>query len=114
MAEEARSGPAPGPGRQSERVIVDVGSKSVYGEADVTIVGHGLEVARGDEEHGVFSAPEGSTSLVVGDPVALVPGYSPSTVNCYDAFHVIRDDVVVDVWAVIPRGPVHHGLAKPG
>jgi hypothetical protein len=40
-----------------------------------------------------------------------VPGYSPSTVNCYDAFHVVQDDVVVDIWPVIPRGPGHHGLA---
>jgi D-serine deaminase-like pyridoxal phosphate-dependent protein len=51
----------------------------------------------------------------VGDPVTLVPGYSPSTVNYYDAFHVVRDGVVVDIWPVIPRGPGHHGLAgRPG
>jgi D-serine deaminase-like pyridoxal phosphate-dependent protein len=100
--------------RRSEKVIVDVGSKSVYAPADVTIVGHDLKVFRFDEEHGIFAAPEGSTSLVVGDSVVLVPGYSPSTVNCYDAFHVVRDDVVIDIWPVIPRGPGHHGLAQPG
>ncbi len=100
--------------RQSERLIVDVGTKSVYDPADVTIVGHDLEVVRFDEEHGVFRAPDGSTALAVGDPVTLVPGYSPSTVNCYDAFHVVRDDVVVDIWPVIPRGPGHHGLAGLG
>lgn len=55
-----------------------------------------------------------STSRGFGDSVALVPGYSPSTVNCYDAFHVVRGDVVVDVWPVIPRGPGHHGLAGLG
>jgi D-serine deaminase-like pyridoxal phosphate-dependent protein len=100
--------------RQSDKVIVDVGNKSVYDPPDVTIVGEDLEVFRFDEEHGIFAAPEGSTSLVVGDRVALVPGYSPSTVNCYDAFHVVRDDVVIDIWPVIPRGPGHHGLAQPG
>jgi D-serine deaminase-like pyridoxal phosphate-dependent protein len=96
--------------RQSGQVIVDAGNKSVADPADVTIVGHDLEVCRFDEEHGIFAAPGGS-SLRVGDSVALVPGYSPSTVNWYDAFHVIRDDVVVDVWPIIPRGPGHHGLA---
>ena len=100
--------------RQSDKVIVDVGNKSVYDPPDVTIVGEDLEVFRFDEEHGIFAAPEGSTSLVVGERVALVPGYSPSTVNCYDAFHVVRDDVVIDIWPVIPRGPGHHGLAQPG
>ena len=96
--------------RQSRQVIVDVGNKSVADPYNVTIVGHELKVFRSDEEHGIFSAPEGSP-LMVGDCVSLVPGYSPSTVNSYDAFHVVQDDVVVDVWPVIPRGPGHHGLA---
>ena len=96
--------------RQSGQVIVDAGNKSVADPADVTIVGQDLAVARFDEEHGIFAAPGGSP-LRVGDPVALVPGYSPSTVNWYDVYHVVRDDVVVDVWPIIPRGPGHHGLA---
>ena len=96
--------------RQSKQVIVDVGNKSVADPYNVTIVGHDLEVFRSDEEHGIFAAPDGSP-LRVGDCVTLVPGYSPSTVNCYDAFHVVQDDVVVDIWPVIPRGPGHHGLA---
>jgi 3-hydroxy-D-aspartate aldolase len=96
--------------RQSEKVIVDAGNKSVADPSDVTIVGHDLKVSRFDEEHGIFLAPDGSV-LRVGDPVALVPGYSPSTVNWYDAYHVVRDEVVVDIWPIIPRGPGHHGLA---
>ncbi|HKA94731.1 MAG TPA: alanine racemase, partial [Streptosporangiaceae bacterium] len=93
--------------RQSSRVIVDAGGKSIANPADVTVVGHGeLKFVRFDEEHGVFSAPDGS-ALAVGDSVALVPGYSPSTVNCYDAYHVVRDGTVTDIWPVLPRGPGH-------
>jgi len=100
--------------RQSGKVIVDAGNKSVADPADVTIVGHDLTVFRFDEEHGIFAAPDGS-SLRVGDAVALVPGYSPSTVNWYDAYHVVHDNVVADIWPIIPRGPGHHGLAgSPG
>jgi D-serine deaminase-like pyridoxal phosphate-dependent protein len=99
--------------RRSNQVIVDVGNKSVADTNNVTMVGHEHEVFRFDEEHGIFSAAEGSP-LQVGDSVALVPGYSPSTVNCYDAFHVVQDDVVVDIWPVIPRGPGHHGLGRDG
>jgi D-serine deaminase-like pyridoxal phosphate-dependent protein len=99
--------------RRSNQVIVDVGNKSVADTNNVTMVGHDHEVFRFDEEHGIFSAAEGSP-LKVGDSVALVPGYSPSTVNCYDAFHVVRDDVVVDIWPIIPRGPGHHGLVRDG
>jgi D-serine deaminase-like pyridoxal phosphate-dependent protein len=96
--------------RQSDRVIVDAGNKSVADPANATIVGHPHEFFRFDEEHGIFAAPHGS-SLRVGDSVALVPGYSPSTVNMYDAYFVVRDSVVVDVWPVVPRGPGDHGLA---
>ena len=96
--------------RQSGKVIVDAGNKSVADPADVTIVGHdldGLPVRRGARH---LRRARGSP-LRVGDAVALVPGYSPSTVNWYDAYHVVRDDVVVDIWPIIPRGPGHHGLA---
>jgi D-serine deaminase-like pyridoxal phosphate-dependent protein len=98
--------------RQSGKVIVDAGNKSVADPADVTIAGHDLDVFRFDEEHGIFAAPGGSP-LQVGDAVALVPGYSPSTVNWYDAYHVVHDDVVADIWPIVPRGPGHHGLARP-
>jgi D-serine deaminase-like pyridoxal phosphate-dependent protein len=96
--------------RQSGKVIVDAGNKSVAAPSDVSIVGHDLVPFRFDEEHGLFSAPGGSP-LRVGDRVALVPGYSPTTVNWYDAYHVVRDDVVTDIWPIIPRGPGHNGIA---
>jgi len=96
--------------RQSGKVIVDAGNKSIADPANVTMVGYPHTSFRFDEEHGVFAAPGGS-SLRVGDSVALVPGYSPTTVNWYDVYHVVRDDVVVDIWPIIPRGPGHHGLA---
>ena len=95
--------------RQSGKVIVDAGNKSVAAPDDVTIAGHDLAVFRFDEEHGIFDAAGGS-ALRVGDPVALIPGYSPSTVNWYDAYHVVQDGVVTDIWPVIPRGPGSHGL----
>jgi D-serine deaminase-like pyridoxal phosphate-dependent protein len=96
--------------RQSGKVIVDAGNKSVAAPDEVSIAGHDLKVSRFDEEHGIFSAPEGSP-LRVGDTVGLVPGYSPTTVNWYDAYHVVQEGVVVDIWPIIPRGPGHHGLA---
>jgi D-serine deaminase-like pyridoxal phosphate-dependent protein len=99
--------------RQSGKIIVDAGNKSVADPADVTMVGHDYKVLRFDEEHGIFDATGGSP-LRVGDPVALVPGYSPSTVNWYDAYHVVHEDVVVDIWPIIPRGPGHHGISGLG
>jgi 3-hydroxy-D-aspartate aldolase len=97
--------------RRPDRVIVDAGSKSV-GDGEISsIAWHCLPTVRFDEEHGIFDATGGS-ALGVGDVVSLVPGCAPSTVNWFDAFHVVEDDVVVGVWPVIPRGPGHHGLAE--
>lgn len=98
--------------RPRDRVIVDAGSKSMGAPALATIVGHDLPNFRFDEEHGIFDASGGST-LRVGDVVELVPGYAPATVNWYDAYHVVEDDRVVDIWPVVPRGPGHGGLLAP-
>ena len=56
-----------------------------------------------DEEHGRFAVPAGG-GLTLGEVVQLLPGFAPSTVNIYDAYHVAEDGVVVDIWPVVPRG----------
>lgn len=95
--------------RPHDRVIVDAGNKSLGAPALSTIIGHDNQGLRFDEEHGVFVARE-NERLRVGDVVELIPGYAPGTVNWYDAFHVVEDERVVDIWPVIPRGPGHLGL----
>jgi D-serine deaminase-like pyridoxal phosphate-dependent protein len=40
----------------------------------------------------------------VGDCVELVTGYGPTTVNLYEAYTVVSNGVVVDVWPVLARG----------
>jgi D-serine deaminase-like pyridoxal phosphate-dependent protein len=97
--------------RPRDRLILDVGSKSMGAPALATIVGSDLPNLRFDEEHGVFDATAG-TELAPGDPVELYPGYAPATVNLYDAYLVVEDDQIVDVWPIIPRGPGHGGFVR--
>jgi D-serine deaminase-like pyridoxal phosphate-dependent protein len=61
------------------------------------------------EEHALFDVDD-RCKLEYGDTVEFIPGYAPTTVNLNDAFHVVEDDVVVDIWPIIPRGPGHLGL----
>jgi D-serine deaminase-like pyridoxal phosphate-dependent protein len=95
--------------RPPGRIIVDAGSKTI-GDADAaTMLGSDRAVIRFDEEHGILASDERDPAL--GEVVQLVPGYAPSTVNAFDAYHVVMDGLVTDIWPVIPRGPGHHGLA---
>ena len=37
-------------------------------------------------------------------------GYTPFAVNYFDAYHVVEDGMVTDIWPILPRGPLDHGL----
>jgi D-serine deaminase-like pyridoxal phosphate-dependent protein len=66
---------------------------------------------RFDEENGVLAAGDSAPKL--GEVGAIIPGYAPSTVNWFDAYHVVDSNgIVTDIWPVIPRGPSHRGLAR--
>jgi D-serine deaminase-like pyridoxal phosphate-dependent protein len=102
--------------RRRDRVVLNLGKKT-FGAADVgdlpaypRIVGHEeLKPYRFDEEHAIYEADE-SCSLKVGDVVDFHLGYTPFAVNYFDAYHVVQDGVVVDIWPILPRGPLHGGL----
>lgn len=89
---------------QPDRFVIDAGSKTI-GDADSSVIA-GMNAANlgFDEEHGRFAAETGN-SVGVGDVVDVIPGYSPATVNLFDAYHVAEDGIVVDIWPVVPRGP---------
>jgi D-serine deaminase-like pyridoxal phosphate-dependent protein len=92
--------------RQGNTIVLDSGRKSV-GIDFVTppLLRHPEgEIRYYAEEHCLVDFP-GPPSLDLGDHAEIVPGYGPTTVNLYDVFHVLENDVVVDVWPVTPRGP---------
>jgi D-serine deaminase-like pyridoxal phosphate-dependent protein len=102
--------------RRRDRVVLNLGKKT-FGAADVgslpaypRIVGHeGLPPYRFDEEHATYEA-DATCSLKVGDVVDFHLGYTPFAVNYFDAYHVVDDDTVTDIWPILPRGPLHGGL----
>ena len=54
------------------------------------------------EEHAGFRYT-GEAPGSVGDRVHIVPGYAPTTVNLFGAYHVVEDGRVADVWPVLAR-----------
>lgn len=92
--------------RQGNTVVLDAGRKAV-GIDFVTpplLAYPDGEVRYYAEEHCLVDF-RGLPPLDLGDRAELIAGYGPTTVNLHDVFYVLEDDVVVDVWPVIPRGP---------
>ena len=102
--------------RRKDRVVLNLGKKT-FGSAEVgSIAAHprifaheDLKPYRFDEEHATYEADE-SCTLKVGDVVDFHLGYTPFAVNYFDAYHVVEDGVVTDIWPIMPRGPLHGGL----
>jgi len=92
-------------------IVLDAGRKSIGIDFVLpTMVEYPFYTARYyAEEHALFDV-DGRCNLKLGDTAELVPGYAPSTVNLYDAYHVVENGVVTDIWPVIPRGPGHGGI----
>jgi D-serine deaminase-like pyridoxal phosphate-dependent protein len=97
--------------RHGRTIVLDAGRKSIGIDLALpTMVPYPFYQARYfAEEHALFDVDE-RCGLALGDTVELVPGYAPSTVNLYDAYHVVEGGVVTEIWPVIPRGPGHAGI----
>jgi D-serine deaminase-like pyridoxal phosphate-dependent protein len=95
--------------RQDDTLVVDAGKKTVGVDfALPRLVGVEAKTRYVSEEHTVFDiAP--NYALAVGQPVEVVPGYCPTTINLHDVYHVIEDGKVVDIWPVFARGPGGRG-----
>src|SRR2546422_1606175 len=96
--------------RQENTIVLDCGRKSV-GIDFVTppLAAHSeAHIRYYAEEHCLVDFP-GLPPLDLGDRAEVIAGYGPTTVNLYDVFHVIENDVVTDIWPVTPRGPGRPG-----
>ena len=102
--------------RRKDRLVLNLGKKT-FGSADVggipaypRIVGYeDLPPYRFDEEHATYEVDD-ACPLKVGDVVDFHLGYTPFAVNYFDAYHVVEGGTVVDIWPIMPRGPLHGGL----
>jgi D-serine deaminase-like pyridoxal phosphate-dependent protein len=97
--------------QHGDTLVLDSGRKSIGIDfaAPVMVPYPFYEARFFAEEHALFDVDH-RCKLALGDTVELVPGYAPSTVNLYDAYHVVEGGVVTDIWPVIPRGPGHLGM----
>ena len=89
--------------RRPDRIVLDAGSKTV-GASHGVLKGWDLEKYRFDEEHSIFLA-DASVPLTTGDRVEILCNYTPFAISYFEAYHVLEDRKVADIWPVMPRGP---------
>jgi D-serine deaminase-like pyridoxal phosphate-dependent protein len=89
--------------RRLDRIVLDAGAKTV-GASGGVLKDWELERYRFDEEHAIFLA-DSSCPLTVGERVEILCGYTPFAISYFEAYHVMEDGRVVDIWPVMPRGP---------
>ena len=90
-----------------ERIVVDAGLKSMTTEFGwpLPLDGEGLSVIYLSEEHGKLGLSEpGRFDGRPGDRIRFMPSHCCTTVNLHEAFHVIQDGKLVDVWPIAARG----------
>ena len=89
--------------RHGDLVVFDAGRKAIGNDLLPPRLAEGAgELAFIHEEHAGFRFPDGSPYRV-GDRASLLPGYAPTTVNLFGAFHVVESGRVVDLWPVLAR-----------
>ena len=90
--------------RRSDRIVTDAGSKTVgrvarrpegLGPRDVPLRRGALDLPRRRER----------ARCTVGDKVEILCNYTPFAISYFEAYHVLEDGKVVDIWPVMPRGP---------
>jgi D-serine deaminase-like pyridoxal phosphate-dependent protein len=93
--------------RTGSMAVIDCGRKSIGIDRTVPeLVGDVGKIRFEHGEHFIHeehTAIELAADLGVGDTVELMPGYGPTTVNLYDLYYVVEDDVINDVWPIHAR-----------
>ncbi|HEV2363987.1 MAG TPA: DSD1 family PLP-dependent enzyme [Caulobacteraceae bacterium] len=56
------------------------------------------------DEHGAIVPPKGEPAPALGQVVTLGAPHCDPTVNLYDAYHVVRDGTLIDIWPIEARG----------
>ncbi|MEQ1818159.1 MAG: DSD1 family PLP-dependent enzyme [Terricaulis sp.] len=85
---------------------IDAGFKALSTDGGLPVVMDGapagaMFVFMGDE-HGALIAPD--HAFRIGDHVSLAVPHCDPTVNLYEAYHVVRDGGLIDIWPVSARG----------
>jgi D-serine deaminase-like pyridoxal phosphate-dependent protein len=76
-------------------LVPDAGFGRIYGDYAGGVLEEGLRLTGLSQEHGMVSG-----ALPVGSTVRILPNHSCLTVACFDRYHVVRGEQVIDEWTI--------------
>lgn len=90
----------------SHQITVDAGTKAIYVDSNhkpkiVSHPGLSYDWSGFGDEHGKIT---GEHLLKVGDIIEMIVPHCDPTINLYDHFYIMENDVVVDMWRIDLRG----------
>jgi D-serine deaminase-like pyridoxal phosphate-dependent protein len=92
-----------------QRAVLDAGLKALstdMGNAEPVDL-PGVRYRPGGDEHGILEwDADSAPNLAIGDQVRLIPSHIDTTVNLYDAYHVLRDGIIAETWPITARGKI--------
>ena len=90
--------------RQETTAVLDCGTKVVAVDLALPApMDPNIKVREVHEEHTLLDVAA-DHPLRFGDRVELTVGYCGGTVNLHDAYHVVEQDRVTDIWPILARG----------
>ena len=92
---------------RQDAMIVDAGLKTLSTDHGPSVPKRlpGASYEPAGDEHGRIAFPDGH-QLPLGEKLELIPSHCDTTINLHDAYYVVREDTVVDVWSIDARGRV--------
>ncbi|MDA1099059.1 MAG: DSD1 family PLP-dependent enzyme [Proteobacteria bacterium] len=88
--------------------VTDAGLKSFATDGPFPIIARGAPAGASyrymGDEHGAIDFANASDSLRLGAKVECVTPHCDPNVNLYNFYHVVRGDILVDIWPVAARG----------
>ncbi len=88
-------------------ITIDAGFKAFAHEPDAKPQFKdraGLAYFYGGDEHGICAYTGAARELALGDKAELIVSHCDPTVNLYDAYHVVRNGMVRELWPIAARG----------
>lgn len=89
----------------ANHVTCDAGWKSLYvTPAHPVVISGQYEYAWFGDEHGKISPKNNARLPKLGEQLELIVSHCDPTINMYDYFYIIENDIVIDKWPIEMRG----------